>query len=268
MIESSTPLHLIIPASSLVGHRHSKTMNSSSVGLWCNPPPPGTDEDVAHSPLRNANASPERVIDKIDPYLKSTEYLKYEKRRRSRSRSKHRRHRSRSRGRHRRHRRRYSSSRSRSGSHSRRRHKRRRSRSKSPSRSRRHRRHSRPPKDSKEVKREKLEAEDDGDDTDTANENAFKNDGTFLEMFKKMQEEQEKQKAETEPITTESKSQIPLFGKRRGGKVLKTGMVQKTKNQGIDGSESEDAWTLYMKEVKKYKEACCDDDSKTRLLVK
>lgn len=86
-----------------------------------------------------------------------------------------------------------------------------------------------------------------------------------MEMFKKMQEEQKKNQ---ETAAAEPKAPIPVFGKRRGGKVLKTELVQKNKTMTQEESDAKDAWTLYMKEVKRYKEACCDDDSKTRLLVK
>lgn len=86
-------------------------------------------------------------------------------------------------------------------------------------------------------------------------------------MFKKLQEQQAV-KAE-EAGSSEAKKPLPVFGKRRGGRVLKTGMVQKTRAmQDAELNDPQDAWSVYMKEVKKYKEACCDDDSKTRPLVK
>lgn len=112
--------------------------------------------------------------------------------------------------------------------------------------------------------------EEEEEEGEPPKENVFKNDGSFLEMFKKMQEEQQKaEAAKQEAGTSESKKPLPLFGKRRGGRVLKTGMVQKTKSQQDSEIENpQDAWSIYMKEVKKYKEACCDDDSKTRPLVK
>ncbi|XP_035906659.1 mRNA cap guanine-N7 methyltransferase [Anopheles stephensi] len=62
---------------------------------------------------------------------------------------------------------------------------------------------------------------------------------------------------------------LPVFGRRRGGKILKTGLVKKVRP--IEESTAEtpnDAWTLYLQEVKKYKSASCDADSKTRPLVK
>lgn len=220
---------------------------------------------------------------------------KYRRRRHSRSRSRDRYRRSRSRSR--RKRRRYSSSRSRSRTPNYRRRRRSRprysssrfsrsksrSRSKSPSRYRhksyrsrkdRERAHrSSSPRhpnegialdaDTNEVDM-KIEEED---DEDNLKDNVFKNDGSFLEMFKKMQEQQEKAQ-ETAPVPGDIKKPVlPTFGKRRGGKVLKTGMVQKVR-QPTDEENATDAWSVYMKEVRKYKEACCDDDSKTRPLVK
>ncbi|XP_039680103.1 telomerase RNA component interacting RNase isoform X2 [Perca fluviatilis] len=115
--------------------------------------------------------------------------------------------------------------------------------------------------------------------------NAFANDGSFMEMFKKKMEEEEKRKKETQQTggeerraTTEQgqtsveKKPPPVtsfVGKRRGGVFLKTGMVAKKQK---DDSEAEpgksDAWSKYMAEVKKYKAHQCGDDDKTRPLVK
>lgn len=115
----------------------------------------------------------------------------------------------------------------------------------------------------------------------------FANDGSFLEMFKKMQEQQG-QVLGVQPVADESAAQyyapstsqaqthqqqqpipVPFVGRRRGGKILKTGIVKKAKP--IEESFAEapnDAWNLYLQEVKKYKNASCDADSKTRPLVK
>ncbi|XP_055035346.1 telomerase RNA component interacting RNase [Paramisgurnus dabryanus] len=115
--------------------------------------------------------------------------------------------------------------------------------------------------------------------------NAFANDGSFMEMFKKKMEEEERKKRATEEQekmkssasegqTSQDKkpcSMTNFVGKRRGGArlTLKTGMV--AKKQKLD-SEAEtgkgDAWTKYMEEVKKYKAHQCGDDDKTRPLVK
>lgn len=88
-------------------------------------------------------------------------------------------------------------------------------------------------------------------------------------MFKKMQE-QAKTEVKSEPVEAGSSEvkKIPIFGKRRGGRILKTGVVEKVKSSKELDEEPRDAWSVYMKEVRKYKEACCDDDSKTRPLVK
>ncbi|XP_077292111.1 uncharacterized protein LOC143915365 isoform X1 [Arctopsyche grandis] len=102
----------------------------------------------------------------------------------------------------------------------------------------------------------------------------FKNDGSFLEMFKKMQESQNKEKeqaaAEQSAASEIKKPPLSFIGKRRGGRVLKTGVVEKAKvieDQTIEDAPK-DAWTVYMQEVKKYREAKCDEEVKTRPLVK
>lgn len=107
----------------------------------------------------------------------------------------------------------------------------------------------------------------------------FANDGSFLETFKRMQEQQQKveqqqnTKRDTAVIATSNEKQIQpttLFGKRRGGKILKTGIVQKPKNieENTVVETPNDTWAIYLQEVKKYKNVSCDADSKTRPLVK
>lgn len=108
----------------------------------------------------------------------------------------------------------------------------------------------------------------------------FANDGSFLETFKKMQEQQHHQHVhdrKSEPAMASSVApavqqhyQKPMFSKRRGGKILKTGIVQKTKiaDETVAEEAANDAWSLYLQEVKKYKNVSCDADSKTRPLVK
>lgn len=61
-----------------------------------------------------------------------------------------------------------------------------------------------------------------------------------------------------------------IVGKRRGGRVLKTGMVKKVKKveDGEEDKAPKDAWSMYMAEVKKYREASCEEEGKTRPLVK
>lgn len=260
-----------------------------------------------HDPLvRGADFSYDRKIESLDRpkyRSKSRSIDRSHRRRRSRSRSRSRsRHsrKKRSRSRRRRH---HSSSRSRSRSGSRdrrsrhksRRHRRRsssrsRSKSRSPSyrskrshkrdRERKRRSYTRSPSTEKlkppEPPIEKPpeeEDEEDEEEEEPVKENAFKNDGSFLEMFKKMQEQQMQQQQEKQKQgqTSEIKKPLPMFGKRRGGKVLKTGLVQKAKTAEEEEEASlanQDAWSVYMKEVRRYKEACCDDDSKTRPLVK
>lgn len=107
----------------------------------------------------------------------------------------------------------------------------------------------------------------------------FANDGSFLETFKKLQEQQQKQHvhdrkpeptaASAAPVV-QQQYQKPMFSKRRGGKILKTGIVQKTKiaDEAVTEETPNDAWSLYLQEVKKYKNVSCDADSKTRPLVK
>ncbi|KAI5087434.1 hypothetical protein C0J45_22833 [Silurus meridionalis] len=107
--------------------------------------------------------------------------------------------------------------------------------------------------------------------------NAFANDGSFMELFKKKMEEERRRKEQDEAgngQATEDKKPVSVasfVGKRRGGAklALKTGVV--AKKQKLD-SEAEtgkgDAWSKYMAEVKKYKAHQCGDDDKTRPLVK
>uniref|UniRef100_A0A671Q228 Telomerase RNA component interacting RNase n=1 Tax=Sinocyclocheilus anshuiensis TaxID=1608454 RepID=A0A671Q228_9TELE len=108
--------------------------------------------------------------------------------------------------------------------------------------------------------------------------NAFANDGSFMELFKKKMEEEERRKREGEeeektkssPAAPDKKplSASSFVGKRRGGArlALKTGMV--AKKQKLD-SEVEagkgDAWTKYMAEVKKYKAHQCGGWERRRL---
>ncbi|XP_067416586.1 telomerase RNA component interacting RNase [Emydura macquarii macquarii] len=131
--------------------------------------------------------------------------------------------------------------------------------------------------------------------------NVFANDGSFLELFKrKMEAEQRGREAPPPPqdgpgeepaagaapggAGTEpqqrppgpegkkrSGSALSFVGKRRGGNklALKTGVVakkQKTEEEVL--TSKGDAWAKYMAEVKKYKAHQCSDDDKTRPLVK
>uniref|UniRef100_A0A8D8LHW2 Uncharacterized protein C19orf43 n=1 Tax=Cacopsylla melanoneura TaxID=428564 RepID=A0A8D8LHW2_9HEMI len=125
--------------------------------------------------------------------------------------------------------------------------------------------------------------------------NVFANDGSFLEMFKKYQQKQSEQEEKVtkdvkkvETIVEKSKSPtieaapaassskptpaIPMIGKRRGGKILPTGKVKKLKNDEDDDDTADikpkDAWSVYMSEVKRYRDTVCQSDDKTRPLVK
>lgn len=101
----------------------------------------------------------------------------------------------------------------------------------------------------------------------------FANDGSFLETFKRLQG----QPGDPGPTSYDQRlahrqlqPQQPVFGKRRGGKILKTGIVAKPKVIDEPDAESNknDAWAMYLQEVKKYKSVSCDTDEKTRPLVK
>lgn len=97
----------------------------------------------------------------------------------------------------------------------------------------------------------------------------FANDGSFMEQFKKMQEDYKLQlEAEKKRKAAEERLKSLPIRRRGGGKILKTGVVAKTK-LNEDGSEvPADPWSQYLKEVQKYKNSSCDSDSKTRPLVK
>jgi hypothetical protein len=115
--------------------------------------------------------------------------------------------------------------------------------------------------------------------------NVFKNDGSFLELFKKMQEEEAAKKlldtktptdlssSKPVPIAEEApKPPAAMVGKRRGGRVLKTGQVKKPKTEEAGPSCTDvtpkDAWSAYMAEVKKYQSTTCEEEGKNRPLVK
>ncbi|KAG7157711.1 telomerase RNA component interacting Rnase-like, partial [Homarus americanus] len=164
------------------------------------------------------------------------------------------------------------------------------------------------------------------DATKQQSPNIFRNDGSFMEMFKKLQEDQKKREddgkggvtSRSSPTPEVERSQSkdhkkttlsfgdgqlklpriksrspwtgesygarwaqsnggelvsPQVGKRRGGRILATGMVKKQrkeakteKQQSDDGKT--DAWSQYMSEVRKYKEQSCEEEGKRRPLVK
>lgn len=123
----------------------------------------------------------------------------------------------------------------------------------------------------------------------------FANDGSFLEIFKKMQAQQQHPHvpAVTAPAivapiaaapvlasTSNAATYVaatttgkvapppPIVGRRRGGKILKTGVVAKPKAQAEQSDDPKDFWSLYLAEVNKYKNHACDSDGGTRPLVK
>ncbi|XP_013390019.1 telomerase RNA component interacting RNase [Lingula anatina] len=127
-------------------------------------------------------------------------------------------------------------------------------------------------------------------------QNKFSNDGSFLEMFKKKMEEERKKTEDSTQHSSSSthdqnshsvtvglndkkddaavpkpKKTLPFVGKRRGAApVLKTGVVKKKKSEdkAEKGEVKKNAWAQYMDEVQKYKSQACQDEDKTRPLVK
>lgn len=120
-------------------------------------------------------------------------------------------------------------------------------------------------------------------------QNAFKNDGSFLEVFKRFQQQQQQipQQSNSEVIISQTSSSsvattlvaapekrsetlktLPIIGKRKN-KALKTGIVKKVKpDDEKKPSKPTDAWSLYLDEVKRYQETVGEQDNKTRPLVK
>ncbi|CAL1294155.1 unnamed protein product [Larinioides sclopetarius] len=106
--------------------------------------------------------------------------------------------------------------------------------------------------------------------------NTFANDGSFLELFKKKMEEEAKGETsgtsdgEGNKSADEKLKKPESSVKRRMNKVLKTGMVkkQRTEDSIEEPPPQSDAWARYMAEVKKYRQQACDEDGKTRPLVK
>lgn len=123
----------------------------------------------------------------------------------------------------------------------------------------------------------------------------FANDGSFLEIFKKMQQAQASTSsaatsaaksntpvvpaiaATAHPSTApylaaaaagKSAPPPPLVGRRRGGKILKTGVVAKPKIQTDANADPKDFWSLYLAEVNKYKNTACESEQGNRPLVK
>lgn len=124
-------------------------------------------------------------------------------------------------------------------------------------------------------------------------QNAFKNDGSFLEVFKRFQQQQQQTPQQQQPVSEAMISQtpsasatdsaltvvssdkrseppkaLPIIGKRKN-KALKTGIVKKVKpDDEKKTNKPTDAWSLYLDEVKRYQETVGEQDNKTRPLVK
>lgn len=88
-------------------------------------------------------------------------------------------------------------------------------------------------------------------------------------MFKKMQHEMQPAPKPATSVLEEKPAAPPplIIGKRRGGRILKTGMVAKPKVEQAQ-EKPKDPWSVYMAEVKKYREVCCQEEDNTRPLVK
>lgn len=129
-------------------------------------------------------------------------------------------------------------------------------------------------------------------------QNAFKNDGSFLEVFKRFQQQQQTPRQSKSEVQTSSSAAatattaavamsanattlnvvsdkrsethktLPIIGKRKN-KALKTGVVKKVKpDDQKKQSKPTDAWSLYLDEVKRYQDTVGEQDNKTRPLVK
>lgn len=111
----------------------------------------------------------------------------------------------------------------------------------------------------------------------------FANDGSFLETFKSLQGQMQQQQELLQPAQPEvvkpkepaaavkEVARAPPTIKRRGGKILKTGVVRKQRIvEDADDAESQpkDSWSAYLKEVKRYKNVTCSEENMTRSLVK
>lgn len=134
-------------------------------------------------------------------------------------------------------------------------------------------------KKSEQLKRPRRCSDDSSDGEEKSTVNKFADDGSFLEMFKKMQQQNNKNDsknvikdigAANEPKTS-VEAPKPIEAKRKP-KVLKVGIINKKRN--IDDAEDDaeqkggSAWDHYMKEVRMYKAKFGDDEDKNRPLVK
>ncbi|XP_017134620.1 uncharacterized protein LOC108150824 [Drosophila miranda] len=98
----------------------------------------------------------------------------------------------------------------------------------------------------------------------------FANDGSFLDIFKKMQEEQNtvaresiRAGGEVAPYIVTAAVDAPAppplcVGRRRGGRILKTGRVPKLQDRAKKKVDPKDFWSVYLAEVEKYNTTCCE----------
>ncbi|XP_076439972.1 telomerase RNA component interacting RNase-like isoform X2 [Babylonia areolata] len=108
-------------------------------------------------------------------------------------------------------------------------------------------------------------------------QNQFQNDGSFLEVFRQRMEAAHASKQSEEMSLRSMENNLatpvnePVVTKRRMTKPLKTGMVQKPKKR-VDACDPEakdkDSWSLYMKEVQKYRANKCINSEACRPLMK
>ncbi|XP_026470804.1 uncharacterized protein DDB_G0283697-like [Ctenocephalides felis] len=95
-------------------------------------------------------------------------------------------------------------------------------------------------------------------------QSVFKNDGSFLDMFKQMQKQYT-----TNAADTQKDLPVPIGRRRRGVRALKTGRVEKAKVQEInEDKKSKEPWDIYISEVKKYRQKTCQEDAPSRSYVK
>ncbi|RWS30919.1 hypothetical protein B4U80_10783 [Leptotrombidium deliense] len=134
----------------------------------------------------------------------------------------------------------------------------------------------------KRCSKRSLKEEEDEESSDQETgvaKNKFANDGSFMELIKKMEEEREARlKTEsnnnsgdcvTKDETKHANETANVSTVKRRSKVLKIGVIKRDRRLLEDTDEvSGDAWQQYMNEVRKYKDKFGDDSDKNRPLVK
>ncbi|XP_034656604.1 uncharacterized protein LOC117893930 [Drosophila subobscura] len=99
---------------------------------------------------------------------------------------------------------------------------------------------------------------------------SFANDGSFLDTFLKMQREETNVAAPyiiAAAVGAPAPPPLLCVGRRRGGKILKTGRVPKPKDATEKTVDPTDFWSVYQAEVDKYKTTGCDTEDGNRKLV-